>query len=109
MNLAQVGWLDDLTNWIRGQVERFWNALVDLVADTLVSMFEMVLNAFALAVESIPVPDWLSQYSLDGLFALLPADLIYFVNLFRVDEAIGLIGLGYVVRLVRKLLTLGQW
>jgi hypothetical protein len=46
---------------------------------------------------------------MDGLFALLHPDILFFVNTFRIDECLGLIGLGYVVRLTRKLFTLGQW
>lgn len=103
-----AGWLDDITDWLRRQIVALWEALLGLIADTFYWVVEQVMDLFASIVEAIPVPDFLSS-GLGGLFAPLPPEMLYFVDLFNVPQGLAMIGAGVAFRLGRKLFTLGQW
>ena len=104
----QAGWLDDLTNWLKDQLEAIWSALLQLIADVFWWIVETTLGLFASIIEAIPVPSFLTN-GLDGLFSGLDPAVLYFVGLFRIPEGLTMLGVAVVFRLTRKLLTLGQW
>jgi hypothetical protein len=105
----QAGWLDDLTNWMRDQVERVWNAFVEFIGDAIVQLFATLLDLCATLIEAIPVPDFIANYSLGQFFSALPPEILWGVGQFNIGEAFAMIGAGYAFRLLRKLFTLGQW
>lgn len=104
-----MGWLTDITNWIRQQVERLWDAIQTFFSDLVVTTIEAVLDVFASAVEALPVPDFIGTYSIGGIMSNISSDVMWVAGSMRIGEAMGLLGAGYAARLVRKLLTLGQW
>ncbi len=104
-----MGWLNDFTNWLAEQLTKLWEAIETFFTDLLVGLVETVLEAYALIVELIPVPDFLSTYSLCNLLGLAGPEVGYFLQTFRIGEALGLIAAGYTFRLTRKLVTAGQW
>src|SRR5690606_29311768 len=104
-----MGWLNDLTNWLAEQLTKLWEAIETFFTDLLVALVETVLEAFALIVELIPVPDFLTTYSLCNLLGMAGPEVGYFLQTFRIGEALGLIAAGYAFRLTRKLVTAGQW
>ncbi|MDH5829713.1 phage coat protein [Luteimonas sp. M1R5S18] len=105
----QAGWLDDLTNWLRDTLGGLWDDFVEFMGDLLISALEALCDFFASLIESIPVPDFITQYSLDGLVSQLPPNVLWFLGVIRFPECIALLGLGVAFRLIRKLFTLGQW
>lgn len=107
--LLRVGWLDDLTNWLRQQVERLFDGIVDYFTAYALFMLETLFDAAAAVLEMIPVPEFMTQYSLGQFFAMMPPEILYFVGVFNLAEGLSIIGAGYGFRLLRKLLTLGQW
>lgn len=104
-----VGWLDDLTNWLREQLERLFNFLVQLVKDAILWLLEAMLDLGALIIEAIPVPDWMGNYSIAGMLGQAGPTIAWCVTTFRIGEAMTIIGAAYAFRLLRKVLTLGQW
>lgn len=104
----QAGWLDDLTNWLRETLEGLLAALLEALQSFALFVVEMVMQVFATIVEAIPVPDFLAN-GLGGMFSFLPPEILYFVDLFNIPEGLALVGAGVAFRLLRKLLTLGQW
>lgn len=105
----QAGWLDDITNWLREQILKVWDAFVRFLGDLLVDAAEACLEVAALAVESLPVPEFLSQYSLNALLGQAGPTIGWLVTTFRIGECLAIIGLGYSFRRLRKLFTLGLW
>lgn len=108
MNLLQAGPLDDITNWLKRQWEAMWAAIWQLIQDAFYWCVEGVMDVFATIIEAIPVPEFL-QNGLGGMFSFLPAEILYFVGLFRIPEGLLMVGTGVAFRLLRKLLTVGQW
>lgn len=104
-----MGWLTDLTNWLVEQIQRIWDAVTEFFGDLIVASIEAVLDLFATIVEAIPVPDFIGNYSIGGLLSNVGSDLMWIMGAFRIGEGIALLGAGYAFRLMRKLLTLGQW
>jgi hypothetical protein len=107
--MMQAGWLQDLTNWIGRQLTALFEAIVEFFGDLLVLLVESVLNLFAMAVEAIPVPDWVTTNSIGAFLNNGGDTLMWAVGTFKIGEGLALIGLGFGFRLLRKLLTLGQW
>jgi len=105
----QAGWLGDLTNWIGQMIIALFQALMSLLMDMLIFAVENMLTLWCLAIESIPVPDFLTQYSLDGLLGSAGPTITWLIGTFRIGECLAIIGAGFAFRLLRKLLTLGQW
>lgn len=109
MNInPQVGWLDDLTAWIKRQLEALWNAFLEWTEDAFAWTLESIMGVFADIVEALPVPDFLQQ-GLGVLFANLDPGILYFVGQFRIPEGLAMLGIGVGFNLLRKLFTLGQW
>lgn len=105
----QAGWLDDITNWFREQLIAMFQALVAFFTDLIVDAIEAALDLVATAIESLPVPDFVNQYSLNGLLAEAGPTIGWLISTFRIGECLAVISLGYTFRRMRKLFTLGVW
>lgn len=106
---AESGWLTNLTNWIARQVKRLWDAIEDFFGDFLVEAVEALLDLISIAVNAIPIPDFLTGYTVCSLIAQGGETLAWAFGTFRIGEGLTLIGAGYAFRLLRKFLTLFQW
>lgn len=104
-----MGWLRDLTDWLLNQIITVWNAFVGALKAIVLYIVETLLELAATVIELIPVPDFIGQYAIGSMLSHLGSDLAWFMGSLRIGEALGLLGLGYAARLVRKALTLGQW
>jgi hypothetical protein len=107
-----VSWFTSLFKWIARLFEWFTGLFKDLMAfitDFPLKVLEGFLDGVLYLLGLIPAPDFLTQYSLQTLFNQLPEAVIYFVGLFGIPQALGILGLGVAFRLTRKALTLGQW
>lgn len=104
-----MGWLSDLTDWLREQIIAFWTAIAEFFTDLVIVALDAVCDFFATVIESIPVPDWLTTYSLDGLLGNAGPTIAWIVGTFKIGEGLGVVALGVAFRLLRKLFTLGQW
>lgn len=102
-------WLTNLTNWLKQQLVALWQAIEEFFTDFIVMMVEGATDTVLAIINLIPVPDWLATYSLCNLLNAAGPDVGYFLQTFRIAEALGLIAAGYGFRLTRKLLTLFQW
>lgn len=101
-------WLKELTDWIARQLTALWDAFVEFIGDTLLALVELVLETFARLVEALPVPGFL-EVGLGQVFGNLSPAILYYVGVFRIGEGLLVLAGGVAFRLLRKLLTLGQW
>lgn len=106
---SQAGWLQDATNWLRDQFKAVWDAFIAFMGDLVLTCVEAVCNFFATVIEAIPVPEWVTSYSLNGMLSQAGQEIAWLVGTFKIGECLSIIGLGYAFRLLRKLFTLGQW
>lgn len=97
------------TQWLFGLFKSVFVGLWDLVTDLFISLVEIVFTALAAAINSIPAPAFLTQYSLTNLFAMLPDYVLYFVGAMNLGACFAVIGAGFAFRMARKIFTLGQW
>lgn len=60
------------TAWLLNLFLSVFTAFWDIVKDLFVAIAEIVFVALAAAINAIPAPDFLSQYSLSGLLSSMP-------------------------------------
>ena len=104
-----AGWLDDITNFIRKQVERLWDAVVKFFQDLVIYAIEKMLDLVAMAFEQLPVPEFMQDYSIGMLLGNAGSTVGWFVQTFKIGECLAVISLGITFRIMRKILTLGKW
>jgi hypothetical protein len=109
LRALKAGWLDDVTNWLRDLFLKIWQALVAFINDMIVFLVEGLLELIALAIESLPVPDFLSGGGIGAALASAGPTVMWTLDTFKISEGMVLIAAGYGFRLLRKFLTLFQW
>ena len=82
----RAGWLDDLTNWIRGLIEKLWEAIEAFFTDLIVAALEKMLELVALAFESLPVPSFMTQHSIGSLLGNAGPTVGWYVETFKISE-----------------------
>jgi len=103
------GWLSKLTWWFAYAVNILFRALVGFLKDLVTYVISTALSLVVSAISAIGVPSWLSQYSLGNLLGQTGAVVGFFMGQLQIPLGLGLIGGGYVFRLVRKFVTVFQW
>lgn len=107
--MGSINWLGDLTNWLKEQFLWLVHAIGELLTQLCVTALQAVCDFFVAIFHAIPVPDFLSNYSMSGILGNTGSDIGWLLVHMRIGEGLGLIAAGYGFRLLRKLLTLGQW
>lgn len=95
---------NDFKDWAKG----IWDDVLEFLDDLPVNIFEALLDGIATVLEAIPVPEFITQnlgFYLNGI----DPGVLYFVNRSGFAQAIAMLGAGFSFRMVRKLVTLGQW
>jgi len=105
----QAGWLSDLTNWLLGLVQKLWAAIEAFFNDLIITALEKLLELAALAFESLPVPDFMTQYSIGSLLGNAGPTVGWFVETFKIPECMSLLAAGLVFKITRKIVTFGKW
>lgn len=104
-----TGWLSRLTGWVSYALNSLFAAFAAFLKDLVTYVLGVVLGLVALAIASIPVPDWISGNSMGSLLGQTGPIVGFFMVQLKIPQALGLIGAGYAFRLVRKFATLFQW
>ena len=99
---ALIAWLGEL-------IKSVWTAFSDFLSEIWIDIADIVLQALAAVIVSIPVPSFLSSYSIGQIIGYMPSEILYFVGLLHMSEGFALISGGVAFRMVRKLITLFQW
>lgn len=93
-----------LTAWISG----IWTDFSNFMSDLPVNLLESVLNAVSSIFTSIPMPSFLTV-GMGSMFNSLPSSVLYFLTESGFFQCLLIFGSGVAFRMLRKLLTLGQW
>jgi hypothetical protein len=92
--------LDWLFDWLQDALQWFF----DLVLWVPRKLYELVLDAFALVINAIPVPTWAEGLELDWI----PSGMAYFLEPFQVGFGITVITASYLWRfLIRRIPVIG--
>jgi hypothetical protein len=102
-------WISDFTQWLVDLVKAFIKAIWDFCVDVIIELVDLLLSAFALLLDKLPAPDFLSQYGFGSIICNIDSSILFFVNIVRIPEGLGLLALGFAFRMLRKVFTLFQW
>ncbi|MCS4233098.1 phage coat protein [Stenotrophomonas sp. BIGb0135] len=109
LTLMHAGWLGDLGEFLRKQVERLWDAIVLFFKDLVLFAIDQSLELVARVIEMLPVPEFLEQNSLNAMLGKAGPVVGWFVETFQVAECFAMISAAITFRMLRKILTLGKW
>ncbi|WP_068637250.1 hypothetical protein [Thauera butanivorans] len=104
-----MNWLTDLTNWLFELVKKAIDAIWDFLQDAFIAVADVVLGIVASAIEAIPVPSFVTQYSLGNLLSQMHPDILFFVGILQIPTGLSFLAAGFGVRMIRKAVTLFQW
>ena len=107
--MMRAGWLEDLTNWLRGLVQKLWDAIEAFFTDLIVLAIEKLLDLVATAFESLPVPEFITQHSIGSLLAGAGPTVGWLTQTFKISECMAFFAAAAVFRISRKILTFGKW
>ena len=96
--------LENIAKWFIGLIEKLLDALKAMV----LWLFEQLLNMIHAVISGLPVPDFFHGTLQSGANGLLPLTS-YLLGQSGVAQGFMLIGAAYVFRMLRKIVTLGQW
>lgn len=103
-----IDWLksayNDLIDWFKSILQ----ALFDFISDIFILVLDGILTAIAAIIDTIPIPDFLSN-GLNPYLNGIDPSVLYFLQQSGMAQALALIGVGVVFRLTRKVFTLGRW
>lgn len=105
----RVGWLTDLTNWLRELVRTIFLEAVEFAKDFLEFQLEMIVDVVLAIVNAVPVPQFLDGYTICGILSLAGPTVSWAVTTMRIPEGMLLISAGFVFYIIRKVVTLFQW
>lgn len=100
--------ISDFAAWLLSIVASLVNSFFVLLGDVFIFAIDQMLAGLVWMLGFVTVPEFIS----DGINAFwLPLDdtLTYFLASAGVIPALAMIGVGYLFRLTRKVLTLFQW
>lgn len=105
----QAGWLGDAMQWIADAIKRVWDAFIHFLKDLILLALDGVLALVAVAVNALPSPGFLQQYSLGSVIGAAGPTVGWIVGSLGIGEALGIIAAAYAFRLLRKFFTFFQW
>jgi hypothetical protein len=102
-------WITDFLDWLLELVKEAFESVLQLLKDVAVWIFDGILSAFAVVIETIPAPDFLHQVSISSLLSGLPPYAAFVISQTQLGTALAVIGAAFGFRLARKIATLFQW
>ncbi len=97
------------TAWLLDLVLKVFKSIWDLFSDIAIAILDGILSALAAIIAAIPAPDFLTQYSIGSLINTFPGEILFFANVFNLGQCFAVIAAGFAFRMIRKIVTLGQW
>lgn len=106
---AVINAISAFAEWLFGIVKDFIAAAVEFLKDVFVWALDGILTALADIITAIPVPDFLTQYSLGVLFGQMHPVIGYFGAELHIAQGLAILAAAFTFRMTRKALTLFQW
>ncbi len=104
-----VGWLTDLTDWIRDLVESVMGQLMAYFTDLFQLWFAAAIDTALLILNAVPFPDFLSGVSICGILSGGGPIVGWAISTMQVPAGVALIAAGFAFRMGRKVFTVFQW
>lgn len=100
--------MGSIWDWLGQKLTQLWTDFQQWAIEFVAWIADSVLSVVASAVEAIDTPEFLDN-GLASVIGALPNDVVYFLGQSGFGAAIALVGAGVAFRIVRKIVTLGQW
>ena len=104
-----MGWLDDLAKWFKDAFLWLWHGFLDLIGALFGYIFHALGEGLIYVLTLIPTPDFLTNNSIGAMLGGAGPVIGWLGDAMHLHDAMLMIAAGYAFRLLRKLLTLGQW
>jgi len=101
-------WFQKMWAALTGWLQALWDGFVAYLSDLPILILDAFLSAIVAILALIPSPDFLTN-GLQSLLGAIGPDVGYFLSASGFDAALAILGAGFLFRMTRKLLTLGQW
>ncbi|GGI21067.1 DUF2523 domain-containing protein [Oxalicibacterium faecigallinarum] len=101
--------IEAFTGWLLELVLKVIKSIWDLLTDIAIAVTDLVLSALAAVIRAIPAPEFLTQYGIGNLINQFSSDILFFASAFGLNDCFAVLAAGFGFRMVRKIVTLGQW
>lgn len=98
--------MDDWWGQVKDFFADYWIEFKEVIYDIAVSIFDGILDAIAYIVSAIPMPDFLTQFTLSDYIG---SEVAYLLTMSGFNTALGIIASAYLFRFIRRISTLGIW
>ena len=109
MLVPHVGWLADLTKWLRELADKAFTEAMQFFADQLELLFSHGVDIFLAVINAIPVPTFFQGISLCSILSQAGPLVGWATMTMQLPAGVALISAAFVFRMTRKALTLFQW
>lgn len=102
-------WLSSISQFFVDLVKSFFGALFDFLHDIAITTLDLLLSGVVSVLSLIPAPSFLANSNINTFLGNLPAFALWGIGQLNLPAAFGILLSGFLFRMARKLLTLGQW
>jgi len=106
---SAAGWLGDFESWLWDMIKKYYNALGNFWSDVIVAFLKSLTTVGLWVVNHIPAPSFLSTHSIDEFLGNAGPVVGWLCSVMQLSTAMSMIAAAFSFRLLRKLMTLGQW
>lgn len=103
-----IAWFQDAYNNFLAWLNAAWSGALQFFQDLPIVVLDSFLSAVSTVVGVLPAPTFAAG-GLQSLFNALDPAVIYFLSRSGMTEGLAILAAGLTFRLLRKLITLGQW
>lgn len=100
--------LNQFTTWLQNLFIRVFTAAWNFITDAFIWLVDQVLIGVTALFNAVPAPEFLAG-GINGQLQQLSPGILWGVSQAGLPACLAIIGSGFAFRLLRKLLTLGQW
>lgn len=103
-----MDWLTDVFQGFVDWLHDLFLMLLNFLKDLFLFVFEMLMDGIVYMFTKFQPPVFLTN-GVGTLFEAVPSDILYFLNMSAFSTGLAIFGAGVSFRMLRKLVTLGQW
>lgn len=106
---ALVAWLNSFLDWLTNFAHGIFGDFVNVFQDMFIWIIDKIFLLIVTVVALIPAPDLLSGFTMGTLSARLPLEVLWVLQILRIQDALTILISAYVFYFLRRLMTLGHW
>jgi len=107
--------MSKIWNWFKELWQGFVDWVIDIAIiiltffkDLVLTLFELMLDGIVFVFNALEPPQFITD-GLSSITGAIPAPVVYFLGQSGLAEGLAMLGAAYTFRLLRKLVTLGNW